>query len=289
MHARAVVIIGAVINPMELRKDKPPAYACANTKDGRVYFHLSLATTLRKSKVVFLLIAALLLGALLLSPTLLGQNNALKRRVRELETRLGKRVHWLMQHREHLQEHIKTAWTPRRHEDGRLHLLSPPDGLSRLAEALAPNTEMAEFDDHYMCGAVPASEADTIKKKVALAAVSWRAPLSLRNSMESWRAGGLLDIVDERMLFLNAPTDEDRAIAAEFDFDVYTTGTVDAPQFSCFVRSGGGVRLGLTCPAHGAWFTSLAPQSAIGSLSHNATSGVPAQMSITATLWPDQV
>ena len=109
------------------------------------------------------------------------------------------------------------------HDDGRKHLLSPPDGISKLAEALAPATELEEFDDHYLCGAQATTEAEVIKKKLAIAAVSWRAPRSLRNSMESWRAGGLLDIVDERMIFLNSPTDEDRGIAAEYDFDVYTT------------------------------------------------------------------
>ena len=41
--------------------------------------------------------------------------------------------------------------------------------------------------------------------------------------MESWRRGGLLDLVDERMLFVNSPMDEDLAIAREYDFDVYTT------------------------------------------------------------------
>lgn len=80
------------------------------------------------------------------------------------------------------------------------------------------------FPAHVLVGLqLQVTEADVIKKKIAIAAISWRAPLSLRNSMESWRAGGLLDIVDERMIFLNSPTDEDRAIAAAFDFDVYTT------------------------------------------------------------------
>lgn len=37
-----------------------------------------------------------------------------------------------------------------------------------------------------------------MKKKVAIAVVTWRAPLSLRNSLESWRRGGLLDIVVSR-------------------------------------------------------------------------------------------
>jgi hypothetical protein len=204
-------------------KDKSPAVALTGTKDGRVYLHLSFAATLSRGKVAFLLLASLALAAYAASPTLFGENNALKRRVRELEVRLGKRVHWLLQHRQHLQEHVNSGWEPRVHPDGRKHLLSPPDGVSRLAEALAPATELADFDDHYLCGTGRPSEGDVIKKKLAIAAVSWKSPLSLRNSMESWRAGGLLDIADEKMIFLNSPGEEDRAIAAEFDFDVYTT------------------------------------------------------------------
>ena len=207
----------------ERNKGKAPPVALSATKDGRVYIHLSVAATLSRGKVAFLLLSTLLLVGLLLSPAVLGENTALKRRVRELETRLSKRVHWLLQHRAHLQEHVNGGWAPRVHDDGRRHLLSPPDGVSRLAEALAPATETNDFDDHYLCGAHDATEGEVIKKKLALAAVSWMAPKSLRNSMESWRAGGLLDVVDERMIFLNSPTAEDRAIAAEYAFDVYTT------------------------------------------------------------------
>ena len=116
------------------------------------------------------------------------------------------------------------AWVPVRHADGRAHLLSDPDGISRLAEAVAPATRLPPVDDHYLCGDnAGVSEGDVMRRKLAIAVVTWAAPLSLRNSMESWRRGGLLDIVDERMIFINSPTPEDRAIAREYAFDVYTT------------------------------------------------------------------
>lgn len=204
-------------------KDKPSGVMCSMTKDGRVYLHLSCAATLSRWKAAFLTFTVLLVISFLLSPTVFGESNTLRRRVRELEARMSKRVTWLLQHREHLQEHMKSDWAPRVHEDGRKHLLSHPDGISKLAEAMAPNTEAPVFDDHYLCGQGAVSEGDLIKKKVALAAITWRAPQSLRNSMESWRAGGLLDVVDERMLFINSPTEDDLALAREFDFDVYTT------------------------------------------------------------------
>jgi hypothetical protein len=72
-------------------------------------------------------------------------------------------------------------------------------------------------------GVQPITVEEVIRKKIAIAVVSWRAPKSLRNSMASWQHNGLLDIVDEKMVFLNSPTDEDRAIARQFEFDVYTT------------------------------------------------------------------
>ena len=79
------------------------------------------------------------------------------------------------------------------------------------------------------------------------------APLSLRNSLESWKKGGLLvrprcdfikralfppttrvrspashspiaqDLVDEKMIFINSPQPIDYELAKEYDFDVYTT------------------------------------------------------------------
>ena len=112
------------------------------------------------------------------------------------------------------------------------------DGVSRLAEALAPATETNDFDDHYLCGSHDATEGEVIKKKLAIAAVSWMAPKSLRNSMESWRAGGLLDVVDERMLFQNrgdvendagarADAEAEAALAREFGLDLYSTGAGD--------------------------------------------------------------
>jgi hypothetical protein len=128
-----------------------------------------------------------------------------------------------MTHREHLSEHIKSTWAPTVHPDGRKHLLSAPNGLSKLAEAMAPDANLADFDDHYLCGDKPLVEPEVLKMKLALAAVSWMAPRSLRNSMESWRSSGLLDIADEKMIFLNSPTPEDLEIAHEFDFDIYTT------------------------------------------------------------------
>jgi hypothetical protein len=105
-------------------------------------------------------------------------------------------------------------------------LLTPAGAPSALASALAASgagTGLAAFDEHYLCGSARPAEAEVARKTIALAAISWRAPLSLRNSMASWAAGGLLDLADERMIFLNSPTPEDVEIASAHGFDIYTT------------------------------------------------------------------
>lgn len=244
-------------------KDKG-GFCNVSVRDNRVGVQFSCSAILSWPKIAVGGLGLVLIAYLLLSTWVFGGNPLLRRRVQELgaiaardwrirepvqrspyflaETKLTKRLHWFMQHRQHLSEHIKASWAPTVHPDGRKHLLSPPGGLSRLAEAVAPDGNLAVFDDHYLCGDKPLVEAEVLKLKLALAAVSWMAPRSLRNSMESWRSSGLLDIADERMLFLNSPTAEDFAIAAEFDFDVYTTtehdGNIMAGPSSAWSRQG---------------------------------------------------
>jgi hypothetical protein len=223
-------------------KDKAArANGCYATRDGRVHVSCAVSATMSPAKAAFL--AAAVLAAVVWAGGA-GAESSLRRRVAGLEHALSQRVGWVLAHQTHIRRHLLVGggdagggggggavaggapavppggvWP-----DGRRHLLIPPGGVSRLAEALAPNTGPVPFDDHYLCGeAPPPTEDELIRKTVALVAVTWRAPLSLRNSMESWRRGGLLDVVDERMLFINSPSEEDRAIAVEYGFDVYTT------------------------------------------------------------------
>jgi hypothetical protein len=87
------------------------------------------------------------------------------------------------------------------------------------------STALPPVDEHYLCGGPPVGEDAVLRHTLALAVVTYRAPKSLRNSLESWRAGGLLELVDERMMFINGRDDggEQAALAAEYGFDVYTT------------------------------------------------------------------
>jgi len=217
-------------------KDKVRAVGCFRTRDGRYHINIQTSTTIGTGKAIFILLIGLMLFSYLFG---LGNNSALRKRVTELERAMGKKLSWVLQH----QKLIRKALSSNQfnelnniylntggpigpnglHADGRRHLLTPPDSVSKLAENLAPNTQIANFDDHYLCGENPITEAETIRKTLAIVAITWRAPLSLRNSMESWRRGGLLDLVDERMIFINSPSEEDYAIANEYDFDIYTT------------------------------------------------------------------
>lgn len=197
------------------------------TKDGRMYFHMSFAATISKPKLAVAGLTFLVVLLYVIAPWIGVKGSvAMRRRISELEDKLQKKISWVVQHRDHLQTHLgKNGYEAKVHEDGRKHLLIPPGGVSRLAEAMAPNTQLAEFDDHYLCGDRDVPESEVIRKTIAIAAITWAAPKSLANAMETWQTNGLLDIADEKMLFINSsPTaEEDHAIAQKYDFDVYTT------------------------------------------------------------------
>jgi hypothetical protein len=212
-------------------KDKRGVVSCVPTRDGRVHVSLQVAATLTRNKIYFLG-AALFCAAVYLMRTSIGlggtrAEEALRLRVASLESAMSRKISWLSEHASHLNTHLSggmKAWAPRVHEDGRNHLLSDPDGPSKLATFVAPDTVLPPVDDHYLCGEnAGVSEAEVVRKKLALVCVTWMAPLSLRNSLETWKKGGLLDLVDEKMMFINSPQPVDYALAKEYDFDVYTT------------------------------------------------------------------
>ena len=217
--------------PSSSDKDKPRAGWLLPTRDGRLHLSLQLAATLSRGKLAFLALLLLCCAWVLLAPALglgvSGSELALRARISNLEGALGKRLAWLSQHGPHLQSHVSRGgadWAPSVHADGRKHLLSDPDGVSKLAEFVAPNTALPATDDHYLCGDnADVTEAEVVRKKLAIVVITWRAPLSLRHSLKTWSEGGLLDLVDEKMLFINSPSQEDFDIAKEYDFDVYTT------------------------------------------------------------------
>lgn len=72
-------------------------------------------------------------------------------------------------------------------------------------------------------GVFPVPTLDALGKlTVGLVAVSYDAPRSLEGAMTSWAEGGLLDLVDDRVVFLNAPLPEEVGLSLGHGFRVYT-------------------------------------------------------------------
>lgn len=55
---------------------------------------------------------------------------------------------------------------------------------------------------------------------LTLAVISWRQPRTLKNSLESYQRQGLLELADDKLIFLNECTAEDRRIAQKFGFTI---------------------------------------------------------------------
>ena len=59
-----------------------------------------------------------------------------------------------------------------------------------------------------------------LNKTIAVAALSYRTPRTLANSMRSWNESGFLHLMNERVALLNDPLVVDRAVAAAYGFEL---------------------------------------------------------------------
>jgi hypothetical protein len=59
-----------------------------------------------------------------------------------------------------------------------------------------------------------------LSRGIALVALSYHTPMTLLNSMRSWKQSGLLDMVTERVAILNDPLPQEVAIALEHGFRI---------------------------------------------------------------------
>lgn len=59
-----------------------------------------------------------------------------------------------------------------------------------------------------------------LNKTIAVAALSYRTPRTLANSMRSWNESGFLHLMNERVALLNDPLVVDRAVAASHGFEL---------------------------------------------------------------------
>ena len=55
-------------------------------------------------------------------------------------------------------------------------------------------------------------EAELAKRRICLVTISYKTPKSLENSVKSWKRSGLLDFVDDKIMWLNAATDPEREL-----------------------------------------------------------------------------
>jgi len=94
-------------------------------------------------------------------------------------------------------------------------------GAAVLASGRDPTVTFDE--EHELCGDDSVAAEVVAKKTIALIAITYKSPLSLGASMRTWRDNGLLDMVDERILFINAPSKADFDIGNEFGFKIMTT------------------------------------------------------------------
>lgn len=58
---------------------------------------------------------------------------------------------------------------------------------------------------------------------LTIAVLSWRQPKTLRNTFESYRKNGLLDLAEQKLVFFNEVSKEDVKIAKEFGFEVLSS------------------------------------------------------------------
>ena len=105
--------------------------------------------------------------------------------------------------------------------DGPRHPMSGEAMARVLARPWPKDVYTETSSNSKLChGRKPVNLTALAARRVCLVVVSYRAPLSLANSVRSWHAAGLLDLVDDKIMWLNAATDEERALGAEFGFRV---------------------------------------------------------------------
>lgn len=95
--------------------------------------------------------------------------------------------------------------------------------LGRAVEMAGLAADLEFDEDSWHCGDGSPTMEEVKTKTLALIAITYKAPLSLRASMVTWQTSGLLELADELILFINSPSKRDFDIAEEFGFTVMTT------------------------------------------------------------------
>ena len=113
-------------------------------------------------------------------------------------------------------------------------------GVQRLAAQPLPGRVALSLDPPpnaertwaQRCLAGRAIEANSLlERTLALVVISSATPRSLLNSMRTWDRSGLLDMVDDRVLWLNAPSEVDIAIGTQFGFRILSPSAMQHHRF----------------------------------------------------------
>eukprot|EP01033_Poteriospumella_lacustris_P006673 gene6673-4811_t len=124
--------------------------------------------------------------------------------------------------------------------------LGPKGGnLMREVFELGANSSAKHCGSRYAAtpavgsGSVPLSKQDRedaqqafLSRGIALVALSYHTPMTLLNSMRSWKQSGLLDMVTERVAILNDPLPQEVAIALEHGFRIVQPRDVPGSKMS---------------------------------------------------------
>lgn len=95
------------------------------------------------------------------------------------------------------------------------------DGMATVLAKPWPAHIQEKVATAKVCHGKSSIDMDKVaKRRIALVTISYKTPQSLMNSVKSWRRAGLLDMVDDKIMWLNAPTDEEREFGKAQGFRV---------------------------------------------------------------------
>ena len=101
-------------------------------------------------------------------------------------------------------------------------------GFRAAVGAALRRLDGASLTGEARCGSSPAAALAALRRggTIALVARGHRKPSTLRLSLASWLASGLLDVVDERVAILSEPLPAEVALATRYGFDVRTPASL---------------------------------------------------------------
>ena len=92
--------------------------------------------------------------------------------------------------------------------------------VDMLFQSMTSRTKLCPVDSNGDGKGLDDRRNRFLNKTIAVAALSYRTPRTLANSMRSWNESGFLHLMNERVALLNDPLVVDRAVAAAYGFEL---------------------------------------------------------------------